>query len=103
MQGLIEFDSNKVTISGEIDIWNCQLLYDAFEKILLDCGSDLTIDIRDLRYLDSAGINALFWLADQLEEKSRQIKLIVLQSPVSRLLDLVGIKQLGNIRIVASE
>lgn len=100
MQGLIEFDNNKVTISGEIDVCNCQLLYDAFEKILMDISSDLTIDIRNLRYLDSAGINALFWFADQLADKSRQIKLVVLQSPVSKLLELVGIQQLGNIIII---
>lgn len=103
MNGFIELDNDKVMISGEIDIGNCQLLYDAFDNVLHDSDMDLTIDIRNLQYLDSAGINALFWLAAQLEEKGRLIKLIVLQSPVSKLLDLVGVKELRNIRIVPNE
>jgi len=84
----------RVVASGEIDLSNVAI----FARALSQAGTvvrdtkALTVDLRDVKYLDSAAINTLFDHADQLD----RLHLIV--HPF--LLPVLSISGLGKIATI---
>ncbi|MEE3063990.1 MAG: STAS domain-containing protein [Actinomycetota bacterium] len=56
-----------VTATGEIDLSNVAQLVEALNTASAGTRSPITIDLRTVKYLDSAGINALFDHADKVD------------------------------------
>jgi anti-anti-sigma factor len=82
----------RVVVAGEIDLANATDV----EKQILDAISnqltDVTLDLRDVEYLDSAGLRVLFTLATRLA--TLQIGLVLLvspESPIRRVLEVSGV------------
>ena len=52
----------------------------------------LVVDLSPTRYLDSAGINLLFNLGAELQERQLTLRLVIARgSPVARMLTLTGL------------
>ena len=86
---------------GELDASNASQLWAAIEPALDDAG-DLTLDLAGLAFMDSSGIQILVNTAQGLADHGT----LVLVSPgplVRRLLDLIPVERLGNVRIVGEE
>jgi anti-anti-sigma factor len=84
-----------VHVRGEVDISNAPRLLAAIEDALTNETPALTLDLTGTSYLDSAGVQLLFVLAERLKDRRHQLRLIVPeQSPVRALLELTGLPKL---------
>jgi len=86
---------------GELDASNVSSLSDALQPEI-DRGGDLTLDLAGLAFMDSTGIQVLVRTAQGLEGRGD----LILVSPgtlVRRILELIPVQKLDNVRIVGDE
>jgi anti-anti-sigma factor len=84
-----------VHVRGEVDISNAPGLLAAIENALTNETPGLTLDLTGTTYLDSAGVQLLFVLAERLKDRRHQLRLIVPEeSPVRAVLELTGLQKL---------
>jgi anti-anti-sigma factor len=77
-----------LTATGEIDLSNV----DTFNQALADAMTttdQVTVDLRDVHYLDSGGINALFHHADNIR--------VIANATLMPLLTISGLTQLVTV------
>ena len=80
-------------VGGEIDISNVRALGAEIESAISNRSFGIVIDLSDTRYLDSAGVNLLFELSDQLERRQQKLHVVVPPtSRVNRVLTMVSIE-----------
>jgi anti-anti-sigma factor len=82
-------------LAGEIDGGYTRDLQDALSRRLTNRSRGLVLDLSDVRYLDSVGIEFLFDLARRMRTHRQGLRLVVpADSPMRRVLDLFSIDQL---------
>ena len=89
-------------VTGEIDISVSDDLVELVSPATQDGGGDVVLDLSEVRFIDSSGIRAVIQLAGQLDGP----RMLVLASPqreVAKVLELVGIRRMPNLRIVDGE
>ncbi len=78
-----------VHIRGEVDISNARELSATVEAAIPNANPRVAIDLTETTYLDSAGVQLLFVLADRLRVRRHELRLIVPQdSPIRAVLEL---------------
>ena len=86
---------------GELDASNVASLSEAIQPEV-ERGGDLTLDLAGLAFMDSTGIQVLVRTAQGLEGRGD----LILVSPgtlVRRILELIPVQKLDNVRIVGDE
>jgi anti-anti-sigma factor len=84
-----------VHVRGEVDISNARRLLREIEDALTNETPTLTLDLSGTTYLDSAGVQILFVLAERLKDRRHQLRLVVPEgSPVRAVLELTGLEKL---------
>jgi anti-anti-sigma factor len=86
---------------GELDASNVSSLSEALQPEI-DRGGDLTLDLAGLAFMDSTGIQVIVRTAQGLEGRGD----LILVSPgnlVRRILELIPVQKLDNVRIVGEE
>jgi anti-anti-sigma factor len=79
-------------IEGEIDSSNVQEIAERIRAMLSNRSTVLIVDLRQTRYIDSAGINLLFALGTELKSRQQQLLLVVdPQSGIARMLSITGL------------
>ena len=79
-------------VDGEIDASNARDIGDRLRASPTNRSHALIIDLGEMRYLDSAGINVLFELDLELRERRQRLHLIVRpHSPIARMLAITGL------------
>ena len=81
----------RITVGGEIDLANAAVVEEQISAAVTNQVTAVTLDLGELRYIDSAGLNILFALVSRLEVL--QIALHVRVPPGSlarRVLELSG-------------
>jgi anti-sigma B factor antagonist len=79
-------------IAGEVDASNAPELAGDLRHLVTNRSTRLVIDLSPTRYLDSAGINLLFNLGEELRAHQVALALVVdPSSPVARMLSLTGL------------
>lgn len=94
-------DPRGLRLVGELDASNIASLTEALEPAVAQ-GGDITLDLAGLAFMDSTGIQVLVRTAQELEGRGS----LVLVSPgnlVRRILDLIPVRKLDNVRIVEDE
>ena len=86
---------------GELDASNAAALWSAIEPEL-DRSGDLTLDLTGLAFMDSSGIQILVNTARGLADDASLI-LVSPGSLVRRLLNLIPVDRLENVRVVGEE
>ncbi|HXJ67128.1 MAG TPA: STAS domain-containing protein [Actinomycetota bacterium] len=86
---------------GELDASNVTSLSDALQPEI-ERGGDLTLDLAGLAFMDSTGIQVLVRTAQGLEGRGDLI-LVSPGSLVRRILELIPVQKLDNVRIVGEE
>jgi anti-anti-sigma factor len=80
------------TVTGEIDASNVAEVGVALRGLVTNRSSVLIVDLSPTTYLDSAGINLMFSLGDEL--RSRQLVLRIVIAPgssIARMLAITGL------------
>jgi anti-anti-sigma factor len=81
-------------LQGEVDASNVKEMGDRLRSLLSNRSVALVIDLSGTTYLDSAGINLLFALADELRGRQQRLALVVRErSPIARMIALTGLDQ----------
>jgi anti-anti-sigma factor len=80
------------TVSGEIDASNVQDVAARLRALMTNRMKILVVDLTKLSYLDSAGINLLFTVGDELRGRQQTLRLVVAEgSPIRRMLQITSL------------
>jgi anti-anti-sigma factor len=83
----------RVTAAGEIDISNIHVFTKALTAASDGSRRPITVDMSEVKYLDSAGINALFKHADETD----RLHLIV-HPFLMRVLTITGLSEVATVQ-----
>jgi len=82
-------------VHGEIDISNAGELAKSIENAVPNSAAVVIIDLTHTTYLDSAGVQLLFRLADRLGDRRQRLRLVVpKEAAIRTVLELTGIARL---------
>lgn len=76
-----------VTVRGEIDLVTAPLFQDAFEGL----GSRVTVDLREVSFMDSSGLAVLIKQMGQMS--GSELRIVADSPPVLRLFELSGLTE----------
>jgi anti-anti-sigma factor len=89
-------DATVAAIVGEVDASNAAELADDLRRLVTNRSTQLVVDLSPTSYLDSAGINLLFGLGEELRAHQVTLRLVVdPASPVARMLGLTGLDRVN--------
>lgn len=81
-----------VRISGEIDLSNANDVLDAIGRAVPGDTVRVVVDLSETSYLDSAGIAMIFGLAERLQYRRQELRLVVPPSaPIRAVLELTSL------------
>ncbi|MFD9389477.1 STAS domain-containing protein [Streptomyces sp. NPDC060000] len=80
-----------LTVAGEIDMSNSTTLADAIDAV----PGPLVVDLTDVEYLDSAGLNVLFVHAERLE--------LIATPLLQPVLTVSGLTRLVDVRLLPTD
>ena len=79
-------------VEGEIDASNAPEIRERLHGLLTNRSMAMVVDLSGTRYLDSAGINLLFALGAELEQRQQRLHLVVPPaSPIARAISITGL------------
>ena len=79
-------------IEGEIDVSNAADIATEVRAAVDNRAAGLVVDLTPTTYLDSAGINLLFALGDDLRTRQLKLRLVVAPgSSIARMLDITSL------------
>ena len=79
-------------LEGEIDASNVESIAAELRALVTNRSSGLVVDLTPTHYLDSAGINLLFALGDELRARQLRLGLVVVPgSPIARMLSITSL------------
>jgi anti-anti-sigma factor len=84
-------------LSGELDVACSDGLVEVV-RLAIEEGDDITLDMSDVRFIDSSGIRALLAISRQLHGRGR----LILESPsplVGRILETAGADRFPDLDI----
>ena len=82
-----------VRLEGDIDLARAPALREDLRRSVGKDDRGLVIDLTEVRYLDSAGVNALFAVSDDLAARHLPLALVVAEGGLlDRVLDLVDVR-----------
>ncbi len=81
-------------LQGEVDASNVNEIADRLRSLLSNRSVAMIIDLSGTTYLDSAGINLLFALGEEMRSRQQRLALVVADpSPIARMIALTGLDQ----------
>ena len=86
-----------VVVSGEVDLYTAPLLERAVESAMERGEGNVVIDMTDVRFMDSAGLNIIIRCFKPLDAQGRRVVLRHPQEAVRRTLELGGIVTLVDL------
>jgi anti-anti-sigma factor len=79
-------------VEGEIDASNAEIVAARLRELVVNRSLGLVVDLTPTTYIDSAGINMLFVLGDELRSRQQELLLVVgPATPVARMLAITGL------------
>jgi len=87
-----------LVLAGEADVTSVERLDQALDAQLAGQAGQLTIDVTELRYVDSAAMRALMTAAMKARAQDGGVTLLNPQPLVARMLDLLCADQVLSIR-----
>jgi anti-sigma B factor antagonist len=74
-----------VSLSGELDLYTAEMLSRHLHQTLGQRVSALTLDLRELTFMDSSGLSCLIELNDRARKQGWQLRLIAPQHEAAAL------------------
>ena len=85
-------------LAGDLDVSSAPSLHSRLLKAVQNRDVGLVVDLGDTRYLDSAGINLLFELAELLQARQLALAVVVPEGGlVERVLSLVDLSSVAEL------
>jgi anti-sigma B factor antagonist len=87
-----------VAVNGDVDISRAPALRDELRRSVSNHDSGLVVDLSPTTYLDSAGVNTLFEVAEELRDRQLGFAVVVPEgSLVERVIVLVDLAAAAGI------
>jgi anti-anti-sigma factor len=81
-------------VQGEVDASNVKEMGDRLRSLLSNRSVAMIVDLSATTYLDSAGINLLFALGEEMRSRQQRLALVVgATSPIARMITLTGLNR----------
>jgi anti-sigma B factor antagonist len=81
-------------VNGEVDVSNVDEVGSALRRLVTNSAVGLVIDLSRTTYLDSAGINLVFALGEQLRAHQQTLQLVVAEgTPIARMVAVTSLDQ----------
>ena len=91
-------------LHGEVDASNVKEIADRLRALLSNRSVAMVVDLSQTTYLDSAGINLLFALGEEMRGRQQRLGLVIADgSPISRMIVLTGLDQALPVRGTLAE
>jgi anti-anti-sigma factor len=85
-------DTPVAAVDGEDDASNVSDIAAALRQLVSNRSNELVVDLSPTSYLDSAAINLLFALGDELRSRQLTLRIVIADSsPVARMLSITGL------------
>jgi anti-sigma B factor antagonist len=86
-----------VMVAGEIDAFTAPKLREELFPLAEGENKCITVNLRDVSYLDSTGLGVFVGLFKQLKENGGELKLMELSDRLVRLFEITGLSNIMNI------
>jgi anti-anti-sigma factor len=97
----VENGSVRISLSGEIDRANVAAVEEEIRAAISGQLTEVSVDLTNVTYIDSAGKRLLFDLASTLHESHIVLELLVpFDSPTRRLIELSGLHSLAALSLM---
>ncbi|MFF2306063.1 STAS domain-containing protein [Streptomyces sp. NPDC058128] len=83
-------DATTITVAGEMDLTSCPALEEAIGRASLADGAPLYIDMSQVTFMDSSGLNLLLQQRLRLADGGNRLVLTGVQEGAMRVLTLTG-------------
>ena len=91
-------DVRVVQIDGEVDTMRAPMLRDELRRKLDNHDIGLVVDLSEAQYLDSAGVNMMFELAEELGDRQIGLAIVVPEGGlVERVVTLVDLASVASL------
>ena len=91
-------------IAGDVDIARAPLLREELRRSVGNDDLGLVVDLSETQYLDSAGVNMLFELAEELTDRQIGFAIVVPEGGlVERVVTLVDLASVATLRPTVDE
>lgn len=88
-----------VAVSGEVDVSNAHVLREAIDKALSgDAVQALEVNMAQVPYIDSTGIGVLVGSAHKAHDAGVAFSVVDAQSNVVRILGMLGVDEVIDVR-----
>ncbi len=77
-----------VEVEGELDILTAPRLASQLGAVIRSSPNDVVLDLRQVEFIDSAGLQILLNARRRLDRSSRSLSVICDQGPVRRVIEL---------------
>jgi anti-anti-sigma factor len=100
----VDGGSVRIAVAGEVDLANAATVESQIVGEITNQVTEVTLDLGDVAYIDSAGMRILFSLVPRLAGSQIALELVVpLDSPARRVLELSGLASLVPVRPPAGD
>jgi anti-sigma B factor antagonist len=86
-----------VSITGEIDAYTAPKLRDELLPLTEGENNVITVNLKDVSYMDSTGLGVFVGLFKQLNKNEGELKLVELSDTLKRLFKITGLSNIMNI------
>jgi anti-sigma B factor antagonist len=80
-------------LRGELDLSKAEQFRSLVDPLAGDVDKTLTINLRDLRYIDSTGIGIFVYILKKRDKLSAQFSLEEIPPKIKRIFDITGISK----------
>jgi anti-sigma B factor antagonist len=80
-----------IALNGEIDVYTYPQLNEMIEKILLDGGYNIVVNMEEVRYIDSTGLGVLANTASKILVHKGQLNIVCTKPNVRKIFLVSGL------------
>jgi len=77
-----------VTLQGQLDSDSAELFQDTVSSVVATAAGGLVIDLSEVGFIDSQGLERLLWLRDYCRNNQRQLRLAGLDENCAKILEI---------------
>lgn len=90
-------DQTIVSVAGEIDAYTAPKLREAILPLAEDSNPNITINLKDVSYMDSTGLGVFVGLLKSVRKNNGQLNLVELSDRLERLFSITGLSDIIDI------
>lgn len=86
-----------VSVAGEIDAYTAPKLREAILPLAEEVNPNITINLKDVSYMDSTGLGVFVGLLKSVRKNNGQLNLVELSDRLERLFTITGLNDIIDI------